>query len=161
MSWLDIVILIAIVMSGISGLFGGLVRAGISIVGMAFGIFLAGRFYGQLAGLLAFAPENAARVLAFAIILIAVLVVAGIIAMIITKAISGTPLGIINRIGGAVLGILMGALTMGAILVIWTKFIGAPEVFSQSPLAGFLVDRFQAVLALLPADFGSVTEYFK
>ena len=162
MNWLDIVILVIVAINTLTGLRMGLIKAVLSLAGVIVGIVLAGRYYAQLAGVLTFISETGvAEAVAFALILIGVMVVASVIAGLLKWASSLIMLGWVNRLGGAVFGFLMGAIFCGALLSLWGKFLGVPDVFGESNLAGILLDRFPAVLGLLPGEFDAVRSFFQ
>lgn len=162
MNWLDIVILVLIAVPTFTGLKIGIIKALFTVVGMIVGVVLAGRFSEPLGGLLTFISDPGwAKIAAFAIILIAVMVIAAVLAAVIKWVISAVLLGWVNRLGGAVLGFIMGAVFCGALLSIWVKFIGAGVTIDHSALARFLLDSFPFVLALLPAEFDSVRAVFQ
>jgi membrane protein required for colicin V production len=160
MNWLDIVILVILGISVFSGLKVGLIKVLFTVVGIIVGIVLAGRFSDSFAGLLTFIDPKWAKIAAFAIILVAVLIISGILAAILSKLISLVLLGWVNRLGGAVLGLVVGALFISAILAIWVKYLGIGDAVSGSALANFLLDKFPIVLGLLPAEFDSVRNFF-
>jgi membrane protein required for colicin V production len=162
MSWLDIVILIIIVVPTLIGLKIGIIKAFLTAVGVVVGVILAGRFYGQFAGILTFISQPGwAKIAAFAIILIGVMVIFSIAAFLIKKIVSAMLLGWANHLCGAVLGFVLGAIFCGAVLTIWVKFIGIGDTISGSALAGVLLDGFPMVLALLPDEFDSVRSFFQ
>ena len=162
MNWLDIVLVSVIAIATLAGLWVGIIKAVLSMVGIIVGVILAGRFYTPLSEQLTFIPqEGIAKIVAFAIILIAVMVAAIVIANILKWAASMLMLGWVNRLGGAVFGVLMGAITCGAILAAWVKFFGAGETIIQSIMAGFLLDNFPLVLSLLPEEFEAVRSFFQ
>ena len=162
MSWLDIVILVPIVIAAFVGLKTGLIKALLSLVGVVVGVILAGRFYAPLSEQLTFiSSEGVAKVVAFAIILIGAMVISLVLANLIKWAVSMMMLGWVNRVGGAVFGVFMGAITCGALLAAWVKFFGAGETILNSILASVLLDYFPMVLALLPAEFDAVRSFFQ
>ncbi len=161
MSWLDIVIIVILAISAFSGLKVGLIKVIFGVVGIIVGILLAGRFSDSLAGVLTFIDPKWAKIAAFAIILIAVLIISGILAAILSKLISLVLLGWVNRLGGAVLGVIVGALFVSAILAIWVKYLGIGDAVADSALANFLLDKFPMVLGLLPSEFDSVRDFFQ
>ncbi len=162
MNWLDIVVLIILAISTVVGLKAGIIKTVLSVVGVVVGIILAGRYYVALAGSLAFIPQpNLAEIVAFAIILIAVTLVATVIAWLLKWAVSAVMLGWVNRLGGAIFGLVMGAIFCGALLTIWVKFAGSSGPVRDSALAKMLVDSFPIVLALLPGEFDSVRSFFR
>jgi len=80
--------------------------------------------------------------------------------MLLGWAISVAMLGWLNRLGGAVFGLVIGALGCSALLAMWAQFFGA-GVLVHSGLARLLLDRFPTVLALLPAQFDAIRGFFR
>ncbi len=162
MNWVDIVIAIFIILSILGGVKSGLIKSILSLAGLIVGILLAGRFYLPLSERLTFIPqESIARIVAFALIVILVMVVGGVLGVLLSKAASTLALGWLNRLGGAVFGFLTGALVVAAVLAAWTKFFGAGDAISESILAPILLDYFPDVLALLPDEFDSIRSFFE
>ncbi len=159
MSWVfDIIILVVIAIPTFIGLKVGVVKALLIVVGGIIGIVLAGRFADQLGAV--FSDEPWASVVAFAVILLAVLIIASIIAKLVKWALSAVLLGWVNRLGGAVLGFILGALFCSAILTMWVNYMEAGDIIEGSALASFLIDGFPIELGLLPASFDNVREFF-
>ncbi len=162
MSWLDIAVIVIIGIATLIGLKIGIIKAVLTLAGVIVGVLLAGRFYVALADRLTFIPqETLARVVAFAIILMVVVLIASIIAGVLKWLASIILLGWVNRLGGALLGLITGSILCGALLAMWTKFLGISDPIAESALATFLLDRFPMVLALLPGEFGSVRSFFQ
>lgn len=161
MNWLDIVILVAIAIAAFLGLRLGLIKAVLLLVGIIVGVVLAGHYSGPLGERLTFiSSEGVAKGVAFAIILLVVLAAAAIAAWFLTWAAKVVMLGWVNRLGGAVLGLLLGALFCGALLAMWVYFLGMAGAIADSVIAAILLDRLPVVLALLPAEFGGVRPFF-
>jgi membrane protein required for colicin V production len=158
MNWLDIVIIIIIAIPTFIGLKMGIVKALFIIAGGIIGIVLAGRFSDQLGAV--FSDSGWAKVVAFAVIFLVVMLIASIAAKLVKWALSAVLLGWVNSLGGAILGFIMGAFFCGAILAIWVLFLGIGETVANSALSGFLLDGFPFVLGLLPGEFDSVREFF-
>ena len=169
MNWLDIVILVVMAVGILFGLRNGLIKAVLSLAGLIAGIILAGRLYVPLAERLTFIPSeiavipqvNPAELVAFAIILIGVVLIASILAAMLKWAVSLVMLGWVNHLGGAVFGLLLGAMFCGALLATWGKFFGVSGIISESSLAVILLDRFPAVLTLLPEEFDAIRSFFQ
>ena len=160
MNWLDIVLLIALIAAAFTGLAQGLIKAVLTLAGLIVGVILASNFYAALGSVLGFIPnETAARIVAYILILITVMIITNILARPL-KSIIIAMLGWVNRLGGAIFGILLGAILWGAILAIWVKFFGTGLV-TESFIAGVLLDKFPLVLAFLPSGFDGVRDYFK
>lgn len=161
MHWLDIAVLVILGVSAFNGLRQGLIKTALSLAGLIIGVILAGQFYQQLAGLLAFIPnEDIANIAAFILILVGVMVIASILARLLKFAVSVVLLGWVNRLGGAVFGLVLGAIFLSAILATWAKFFGSDSI-SESFMAAFLLDKFPLILALLPAEFDAIRDFFQ
>jgi membrane protein required for colicin V production len=160
MNWLDFVLIVALIFSLLMGLLSGLIRVIFMLVGVIVGMLLAGAYTDSLADKLTFMDAGGAHLMAFLIIFLGTIIVASIIGSIIRMALKNTPFGIADKIGGAVLGLISGAIFIGGILAIYLKYVGPADVIVTSPVAGFLTDKFGIVLGLLPAQFDSIKSYF-
>ncbi len=161
MNWLDVVILLALLASTIVGLLQGLISTLASLVGTIVGVLLASRFYEQVAGLLPFISNRGiANIIAFVIILLAVIIVAALIGSALKAVITAIKLGCVDRALGGVLGLFLGIVFISALLAGYAKFFGEASV-SDSSVARILLDRFPIVMGLLPSQFGSVRDFFK
>ena len=161
MSWLDIVIIVVVGIATFWGLRIGIIKAVLSLVGLIVGVILAGRYYVPLSEQLAFIPQaSIAKIAAFAIILIGIMVIAGVLARFLKWTASILLLGWVNRLGGAVFGFVLGTILCSALLAIWVKFFGIAGVISESSLTAILLHYFPMVLALLPHEFDVVRSFF-
>lgn len=161
MNWLDIIIIVAVVVSALIGLKTGLINAALSLAGLIVGVILAGRYHVLLSEKLSFIPQaNIAKIVAFAIILIGVMVIAAVLANLLKGVVSAVGLGWVNRIGGAVFGLVLGAIFCGALLAVGVKFLSIEALITDSRLAPLLIDLFRAMLALLPDEFDVVQSFF-
>ncbi|MCX7911786.1 MAG: CvpA family protein [Dehalococcoidales bacterium] len=162
MNWLDIAILVVLAISAVIGVMTGIIKIVLSIVGVIVGVVLAGRFSGPLGSMLTFIDNPQwAKIAAFVIILVAVLAVSAIIAVLLGKLASAVMLGWVNRLGGGVLGLIMGGVFCAAVIAMWAKFLGSDGVLGDSAVARFFLNTFPFVLGLLPAEFGSVRDFFR
>ncbi len=143
MNWLDIVIIVVIVLLGIAGLRQGMIRTVFGIAGLIGGIVLAGRYYDELAARLFPSGAIWGNIAAYAIILLATLLVAGVIGWLIAKLVNFAALGWLDRVMGFILGIVIGGLLCAAILAIAVKFYpGMEATISHSVIAKFLTGGF-------------------
>ncbi|MFC1967657.1 CvpA family protein [Chloroflexota bacterium] len=162
MNWLDIVIIVLILVPTVMGLKAGLIKTVLTLAGVIIGVILAGRYHGLLAEQLTFISQpNLANIAAFVIILLVVMIIAGILASVLKWITSLMLLGWVNRLGGAALGFIMGALFCGAVLAIWARLPVAEGLLTDSLLASLLLDNFPVVLALLPGEFDSIRSIFQ
>jgi len=164
MNWLDIVVIIFLAITTITGLSRGLIKTIIPLVGVVLAVVLAGQFYDSVAGWLShwMHSPSQANIAGFAIIFVVVVIVSLIIATLLSKFLSLLLLGWVDKLGGAVIGFLIGGFVVGAILTIITKyhFLGMQGTFQNSNLASFFVAHFNMVLPLLPKEFDSARQFF-
>ena len=161
MNWLDIVIIVVAVLSGIWGLRQGIIKTAFGIAGLIGGIVLAGRYYDELAALLSPSGATWANIAAYAIILLATLLVAGVIGRFVAKLIHLVLLEWLDRLVGFILGVFIGGLLCAAVLAIAVKYDpGTEAVIRQSLIAKFLMEGFPLLLALLPGEFDFIRDFF-
>ncbi len=161
MNWLDIVILVCLVVPVFIGLKIGLIKAVLSLVGLIIGVVLASNFYKPLANIMGFiSNENVANIIAFIIILLAVMVAATIAVRLLKFIASVTMLSWIDHLGGAVFGFLLGAILWSALLATWVKFFDT-GIIKEAFIAGILLDKFPLILGLLPSEFDVIRDFFK
>jgi membrane protein required for colicin V production len=161
MNWVDIVIIIYLAISVISGLVQGLIKTLLSFVGVIIGVFLAAHFYKQLGDVLTFiSNRDVANVIAFAIILFAVMGIAALVAMLLKSFIKAIMLGWLDKLGGAVIGSLLGTLSISAFLAIIVKYT-SNSLIIDSKLSAFFLDKFPLVMSLLPSEFDAIRNFFK
>jgi membrane protein required for colicin V production len=160
-NWLDIVLIVAIGLTTFIGLRKGIIKMALTLAGLVLGIFLAGRYYLPFSEhLTLISSPTWAKVAAFAIIFIGIMVVAAILARLLEKVASAIMLGWANRLVGAIIGFVVGAMFCGAVLAIWVKYLGVSGAIAGSKIAPILLDQFPKVLALLPDDFDSIRSFF-
>ena len=161
MNWLDIVIAVALIIPIFTGLRQGLIKAALSLAGLIVGVVLASNYYQELGGVLTFiSDENIANIVAFIIILVVVMIIAFVLAAVLKYTAKAVLLGWVDRLGGAIFGLFMGAIFMGALLSILVKFLGEGLV-TESVLAGVLLDKFPIILGLLPSEFDMIRDFFQ
>ena len=162
MNWLNIVIIVALAISTFLGLRTGIIKAVLSLAGLIVGVILAGQLYIPLSEQLSFIPQaGVAEVVAFAIILIGVMIIAIVLARLLKWAASAVMLSWVNHLGGAIFGLVLGAIFCGALLAIWVKWLGVGSTITESIVAEILVDKFPLILALLPDEFDAIRSFFQ
>lgn len=157
MHWLDIVIIVAAALVGLSGFRNGLIRMAFGLGGLIGGVILAGRHYAGLAAILR--PDGAtwASILAYIIILVATIVAAGAAGWFVSRLVHLAMLGWLDRIGGLVIGAFIGGMLCAAVLAILGMHSPAVRAaVNASPIANFVVGGFPLLLALLPEEFDFV-----
>ena len=161
MNWLDILILVGLAVPAFVGLRRGLIKSALSLAGIIIGVVLAGNFYQSFSRTLTFIHnEDAANIIAFVLILVAVMAIAAVLACLLKSTARAVMLGWVDNVGGVVFGLLMGAMLWGAILAIWVKLFDS-ELVTASLLASVLLDKFPLVLGLLPGEFDAIRDFFR
>jgi membrane protein required for colicin V production len=164
MNWLDIVIVIALVLAVFGGLKNGLVNGVVTLAGLIIGIVLAGRYSDALGAVLPASWGAAANIAGFAIIVIVVLLIGMVVGKLLRGVLKAIMLGWLDRLGGAVFGLLLAAFFWGGLLAVLSKYADSLGSFgvkiADSVLAEFLLDAFPFILGLLPAEFNIVTGFF-
>ncbi|MBD3368068.1 MAG: hypothetical protein GF405_07855 [Candidatus Eisenbacteria bacterium] len=155
MNGVDLVILVILLIGIVGGLARGFVRGLLGLVGLALGVLLAAAHHGWVANtLLGFIPgERASAVVAFILIFIAVVVVVGLIAVAITKALRLVALGWLDRLAGGALGLLMSAIVAGLLLLLAVMAgFDENEAIVQSRLAPRVFRVTDAIVSMVPSE---------
>ncbi len=161
MNWLDLVIIIITILLGLLGLWRGAIKAVFGIVGLIGGIALAGHYYLPLASILSSGEAIWSRIAAYAIILVATLIVASVIGWFVARLVHIVMLGWVDRLIGFILGATIGSMLCAAVLAIVSKYLSVMGgVISQSVMAKLLMEQFPLLLALLPEEFDFIADFF-
>ncbi len=159
MNWLDLFVLITALSLAVAGLLKGAVKLVLPMVGLAVGVVAAMRFYQPLADKVLSSDSTMARFAAFAIILVAVLVVTAIVANLVTKALSMIMLGWLNRLAGVAAGLALGVVISLVLILLASHYIDLKPELQESKLASRLLDYLPFVLKLVPEDFRKVADF--
>ena len=161
MNWLDIVIIIVTLLLGMLGLWRGAIKAVFGIVGLIGGIALAGHYYLPLASILSSGEAIWSKIAAYAIILVATLIVASVIGWFVARLVHIVMLGWVDRLIGFILGAAIGSMLCAAVLAIVSKYLSVMGgVISQSVMAKLLMEQFPLLVALLPEEFDFIRDFF-
>ncbi len=159
MATFDIILLIIFFGFVGAGFYFGLIHTLGAIVGVVIGVIAAGELYVEVTPFLQFFgfKEEAARVISFVVIFLAVSRLFGYIVHKFDqgfKIIRFIPFASsINRLGGALLGFFEAALVIGTILFVASSFQLSPEInqaIDNSAFAGLLMTIAGIVTPLIP-----------
>ena len=155
LGWIDWALLAALLLSVAVGLFRGLVFEVLSLVGWVAAYIAAHLFAPAVAPML---PIGAAggglnQGVAFALVFVLALIVWALLSRLLRMAIHATPLQLIDRLLGAVFGLLRGAVLLLAVatIVAMTPAVRSPA-WQHSLGAAWLAAALQGLKPLLPAD---------
>jgi membrane protein required for colicin V production len=166
-NWVDIGILGVVGASTLMGLFWGLIRQVIAVVGLAGGIFFAGRFYEPIAQFLhgedgggLVADPNWAHIIAFVLVMVGFSLVLGVAASVLRVVANLLFLGWLDHLLGALIGLIMSVMLVMALLAVATVFPvqGLAEDVRKSQVAQWLSGFVPVVLAMLPPEFQDFRE---
>ncbi|MEK7167121.1 MAG: CvpA family protein [Patescibacteria group bacterium] len=162
MNILDAILIIVVFLFIIFGLRMGIVHMFGAVIGTIVGVIIAGLFYNSLASYIEFiflGNTNLARVICFAIIFLLIDRLIGFIFSLIAKSsnliIKMPFIKTINRLGGAVLGLVEANLWLGIILFILTKYSIHPsfdQLLATSNFIGPLIAFVSFLIPLLPKE---------
>ena len=158
MNWFDILLLVILVAAVVWGVRTGILQMVFVAIGVVAGLWLAGRYaddVGGLAGSVAFADSLISSVAYWAIIALVTAVVVKIGGLIRTALNIGTlgAVGMGDRIGGLVLGGIVGLVIVSAVIVMLARLafdfsieVPASELVGRGPGIVSIEDQRQALV---------------
>jgi uncharacterized membrane protein required for colicin V production len=159
MHWLDTVLLVVLGIGALLGAWAGLVRQVLRIVAICVAIYACIYFHeaanGFLAGRLDGAPPFLVSLLAYAVLWGVVFLVFWVIRQGLEKGMKAAKLKAVDRVLGALLGVVKFGLVAGAVLM-GLAVLGLPltdSVLADSKVAPVLLDGMKAVIVLVPQDY--------
>lgn len=148
MNWLDIVLIVVLAVGFLYGLKTGLIGAAFMAVGVIVGWQLAGHYADNVGDAMSSTISNDTVVsfIAYAAILVASIFVSGIVAKIVKPFLTVFTLGMsamVDKLGGLVLGLILGALISGAAILGLARLaynFEIPDV-PEGGVAGTIADK--------------------
>lgn len=157
MNWLDIVLAIILLASGVAGLRRGFSRQIIGLVCGVLALLLGIWFYGSVGYYLL--PYASSRTMAnaggFAVVFCAVLLLGTLITFVVDRFLRVTGLSVVDHLVGAAFGLLRGLLFAIAIIMgvmAFSRGDKAPEAIINSRIAPYVVESARVVVAVAPHD---------
>jgi membrane protein required for colicin V production len=154
MNPLDWMLAVLLAYSVVRAAIRGFFREAFALGGLIVGFLLACWNYRsvafQLKGMVTSTPL--AELLAFLLILIGTMLLATLIGKLLSKAASAIGLGFLDRLCGAVFGLLRGALLALALLLAATAFLPTGSWMQTSLLAPYFLRANHAVSFVMPSD---------
>jgi membrane protein required for colicin V production len=151
--WFDIGMTIALILSGVWGCLRGLVRAMLSLLGLAAASVLAVRSYPDLAQLLAplIATLWVRQAIGFALIFLAVMAVAMVCSALLRFALRATGLSLMDRLLGGLFGLAKVVFVASVLLMMANKFFPSlrAQLEADSTLAPCLFRNAEFLAAFL------------
>lgn len=135
MAIFDIIVLVILAIAAVGGFRKGIITQVCGIAGLLLGIFLAFRFSSKLSVWLN-VGETFSWILSFIIIVLAVILVLYFTGWLVHKVVHGVGLGVIDRVGGAVLGILKWGLILSFFMGLLVRFSESTHIFEPEKITG-------------------------
>ena len=154
MNPLDWLLAILLTYSVVKAAINGFFREAFALVGLVVGFLLAGWYYRtlahNLAGLISSPPF--AQFAAFLLILAGTMLLAALLARIFRRTASLVGLSFMDRLLGALFGLVRGALLGTAVLTAFTAFLPQGAWLQTSRLAPYFLQTAHAVSFVMPSD---------
>lgn len=156
--WLDWFLLAILLFSVIRAMMRGMVRELFWLVGTILGLTLACAFYAVPAPALQAVTHSypVAEALSFLLIILAVMVLAGLMGLVLSRMLRFVGLGWADSLAGALFGLIRGVLLITAFMMAAAAFLPlntAPgNQISKSVLAPYFLRAAHAVSSVVPAD---------
>ncbi|MCH8815279.1 MAG: CvpA family protein [Chloroflexi bacterium] len=164
MNWIDLVIVLIIIGFVAAAYRAGLIREVVTIVAVFLGIVIAGLLYDDLAtDVLVFIDDaDAARAIAFLILLGSVYLLGQIAAYVLKAMASIMMLGWADKFGGAAFGLLKGLIVVQMLVILFAAYpsLGLGDAIGNSEIGSFFVDDVSFLLVILPGDFNDRIDEF-
>jgi len=136
--------------SGLLGVWRGVVREVMSVLAWVTGVVLAGRFAADLAQLLPINGDLLPHAVAWVLVLLVVLIAAGLLARLLKQLLSVAGLGLVDRLLGGVFGLVRGTMVLMLLVLVigLTPFKKYPIWTSSQvvPLVQLLLEFVKPVL---------------
>ena len=157
MNWLDFVLALILIASGVAGLRCGFSRQIIGLISGVLALLLGIWFYGTVGYYLL--PYASSRTLAnaggFAVVFCGVLLLGALVSYVAGRFLAVTGLSVFDHLLGAGFGLLRGLVFAIAIIMgvmAFSRGEKPPEAIVQSRLAPYVVDAARAVVSMAPRD---------
>jgi membrane protein required for colicin V production len=157
MNILDIIILICLVPSLIQGLRKGFISQAISIISLVAGIWASAKFADLVGGWLAqyiTASEQVLKLVSFALVMVVVFILLGLIGKLLDGIINLVMLGWMNRLLGAAFAVAKAILILGLLMIVFNSInanfnLVDPKVIEESVLYPILKEISDTVFPYL------------
>jgi len=121
MNWIDLIIVVLLILSVVSGFTNGFVKEVVSLIGLILGIWGAIRFSSYTAGKLYDwfdMTGSYVGIIAFLVTFCAIVVIIHFVGIIADKIVDAVSMGFLNRILGMIFGFIRSVLIMSVIFVV-------------------------------------------
>ncbi len=162
MNYLDIILVVLLGLAGILGFRKGLIIGLATLAALILGVWAGFYFADFVAGLIEKGFDYNGKyinIISFVIIFIAVIVLVHLLARMIEKVVNLTALGIVNKLGGLVFGVLKAAIILSVLIYFLNRFDEQRKLIPQETRTASLL--FPLVEGIAPILIPKMEEYSK
>ncbi len=135
------------------GIWRGMVSQIFSIVGIVGGYFAAVHYYAPLATHLTFIDAGVAKILSFILIIIICIIAAMVIAWLVGKVFKLPGLGILNSLGGGVVGFIKGFLIVALLVILLLAILSHDSLLLEKSITlPYVLKGIKIVDSMVPQD---------
>ncbi len=164
MTNVDLVIIVVVGLFTIFGMYWGIIRQVLAVVGLVVGLMLAGQYGSEVAVWLGsfITDPNLAQSVGFILVLLTVSSVSSLIASLLHSLAGLVFLGWLDHLLGGILGLVQGVLAVAAVLIVLVVFPVDPYSgwLRSSLLAGWVLRLGEPLTLLLPDLFAAAVRTF-
>ncbi|MBI67806.1 MAG: hypothetical protein CL777_03565 [Chloroflexi bacterium] len=162
MNWVDAAILITIGLFGFLGWKNGIIKWVSTLAGAIIGIIFAGQYYARVAELIPI-DTDFDKIVAFTAIFIVSLIFFWVLANFVKKILNMLFLGWVDRSIGALIGIVVGLLSVSAIasIAVIVPIDSLHLAIAKSSLLESILTATDVIKVLLPSQFDQMDRIFE
>jgi len=162
MNWVDAAILITIGLFGFLGWKNGIIKWVSTLAGAIIGIIFAGQYYARVAELIPI-DTDFDKIVAFTAIFIVSLIFFWVLANFVKKILNMLFLGWVDRSIGALIGIVVGLLSVSAIasIAVIVPIDSLHVAIAKSSLLESILTATDVIKVLLPSQFDQMDRIFE
>lgn len=160
MNTFDIIVIVIICATFISGFWKGLIRQVFSLGGVVLGYIFARKYYEVFSHYMPVAADDLKKMASFTAIFISIIVAVSLVGWVIGRLVKNADLDWVNRVTGGVLGFLKGSLIIVVITVLLLAFLPADNsLLTGSTTLPYAIKATEMLSAAIPEDIR--TKYYE
>ena len=156
MNWVDVLLLLVVGMSVLSGFAAGFARVGVGFIATVVGIFCGFWFYGLAAGYVLdyVSSRGVANLIGFFVVFLGIVVLGAIVGRLLAKFFKWIGLSWFDRLLGGAFGFVRGMLIVVALVTVLVAFAPTPppKSITESKLMPYVIDASNFLAAVTPHE---------
>lgn len=156
----DIILLAVLALFCLRGALNGLVKEMTGLVGLIFGIWLAGHFYGRVGQIFGgFSSSDWIYVVAYVFILVVAMLVVSIVARILHKILTIAYADWLNHLAGLFFGLVKGGVICAIMITVMGYFMPDTKSFNESRIVPVIQEAMTLFKDNLPPGLADYLDY--